>query len=48
VAESIRSSDVVASNRPAAWRNARTLVGPPGPTRRSPWALSAPRQGSAP
>jgi hypothetical protein len=47
IAASIRASEVGASNRTAAWRNARTFVCTPGPTR-SPWALRAPRQGSAP
>ncbi len=48
VAASFRASEMVAGNRPAAWRNTRTLVGPAGPIARSPWVPRAPRQGSAP
>jgi len=48
VAASIRGNEVVASNRTAAWRNSRTLVCAPRPATRSPWALRAPGQRSAP
>ena len=48
VAASFRASEVVVSDRTATWRNTRTFVRAPGRTTRSPWALRAPQQGSAP
>jgi hypothetical protein len=48
VAASIRPSEDAVNNGTATWRNTRTFVRAPGRTTRSPWALRAPQQGSAP